>query len=92
MSIDEELKEAGMLTVSELMAGQPIDGFKAHNGVTDLRKFGEWLDMRTKEMLGMRARMELDKKDDTELFEWVLSHCAILQEVRINFNVALING
>ncbi len=89
MSIDDELKAAGMLTVSELMEGHPLKGFLVHRGVNDLDKFSQWLDMRTKEMLDMKARMNLDKRDDGELFEWVLSHCAILQEVRINFNAAI---
>ena len=44
---------------------------------------------RAKEMITMRARMELDKKDDTELFEWVLAHAAAFNEVRVNFNAAL---
>lgn len=86
MSLDEELKAAGMLTVSELLNGRPMDGFIAHSGVTDLSKFSEWLDMRTEEMLRMKARMILDKKEESELYEWVLSHCAVFNEVRINFN------
>jgi hypothetical protein len=72
MSIDDELKAAGMLTVKELMNGQPLDGFVAHAGVDDLDKFSKWLDMRTEEMMKMKGRMELDKNDGGELFEWVL--------------------
>jgi hypothetical protein len=89
MTLDDELKSAGLLTVSELMNGQPIDGWVANKETTDLSKFSDWLDMRTKEMLSMKARMVLDKKEDGELFEWVLAHCAVLQEVRINFNAAI---
>tara|TARA_R110000772_G_scaffold266786_2_gene389774 strand:- start:577 stop:855 length:279 start_codon:yes stop_codon:yes gene_type:complete len=89
MTIDEELKAAGMLTVEELMAGQPIDGFQTNKDVTDLGDFIMWLDMRSKEMLRMKARMILDKKDDNELYEWVLSHCAVFNEVRFNLDAAL---
>ena len=89
MTLDEELKEAGLLTVSELMAGQPMDGFIAHKEVKDLSGFVSWLDMRSREMLSMKARMILDKKDDTELYEWVLSHCAVFNEVRVNLNAVL---
>jgi len=64
MSIDDELKAAGMLTVSELMEGHPLKGFLVHRGVNDIDKFSQWLDMRTKEMLDMKARMNLDKRDD----------------------------
>ena len=89
MTLDDELKAAGMLTVSELMAGQPLDGFVANTSVNDLTAFSEWLDMRSKEMLRMKARMTLDKKEGDDLYEWVLSHCAVLKEVRINFNIAI---
>ena len=89
MTIDEELKAAGLLTISELMAGQPIDGWIVNKETTDLKGFSDWLDMRTREMMSMKARLILDKKDESELFEWILAHCAVLQEVRINFNAAI---
>ena len=89
MDIDEELKAAGLLTVSELMAGQPIDGFKVHAGVESLETFLAWLDMRTKEIMSMRARLTLDDRENEELFEWVLAHSAAFQEVRTNLRAAL---
>ena len=89
MTLDEELKEAGMLTISELMEGQPIDGFIANKAVNDLPSFMKWLDMRSKEMLRIKARMILDKNTDTEMHEWVLSHCAAFNEVRVNLNAVL---
>lgn len=92
MTLDEELKAAGLLTVKELMNGQPTDGFLAHAGVSNLNTFSEWLNMRSEEMLKMKARMILDKREDEELFEWVLSHCSAFNEVRINLNAALANS
>ena len=89
MTLDEELENAGMLTVSELMVGQPIDGFQTHKNINGLKDFSDWLEMRTKEMLSMKARLTLDGNDESELFEWVLGHCAILHETRLNFNAAL---
>lgn len=89
MTLDEKLKEAGLLTVDELMKGQPMDGFIAHAGVNDLATFVEWLDMRSKEMLRMKARMTLNKMEDDEMFEWIVSHCAAFNEVRINLRQAL---
>lgn len=88
-NIDEELKNAGLLTVSELMAGQPLDGFQKHAGVKDIESFKEWLDMRTEEMLRLKARLILDSKEDSDLFEWVHSHSAAFNEVRLNLNAAL---
>jgi hypothetical protein len=86
--LDKQLKDAGMLSVSELMNGSPIDGFQVHSGMNNLSKFSDWLDMRTKEMMRMKAGMELNKTDNNDLYEWVLSHVAVLNEVRVNFNAA----
>jgi hypothetical protein len=91
MNIDDELKAAGLLTVSEIMKGQPIDGFQRHAGVKDIETFKQWLDMRTEEMLRIKARLTLDGKEDSEMFEWVYSHCAAFNEVRINLNAALVS-
>jgi len=89
MSLDDELKANGMLTVDELISGQPIDGFVANAGVVNLSTFVEWLDMRTKEMLTIKARMLLDKNDENDLFEWVLAHSAAFNEVRVNLKKAM---
>lgn len=88
MTLDEQLKAAGMLTVTELMNGSPMDGFMVNAGVDDLDTFSQWLEMRTEEMLKMKASMILKGREDDDLYEWVLSHCAILNEVRLNFNAA----
>ena len=89
MDIDDQLKKAGMLTVKELMNGAPLDGFQRHAGVKDLETFKQWLDMRTEEMLKLKAKMLLKKQDDTELFEWAFAHSAAFNEVRINLNAAI---
>ena len=88
VSLDEELKNAGMLSVAEILAGRPIDAFIRNAGVTDIDTFAQWLDMRCEEMLSMQARMQLDKNEESELYEWVMSHAAVLQEVLINFKAA----
>ena len=92
MTLNEELKAAGLLSISELMNGQPTDAFQVHAGVNDLASFKQWLDMRTEEMLKMKARMMLDKREDSDLYEWVLSHCAVFNEVRVNLNAAVTSG
>jgi len=88
MTLDEQLKASGMLTVKELMEGQPIDGFMINTGIKDLETFSDWLEMRTQEMLKIKARMILKNREDEDIYEWVLAHCAILNEVRLNFNAA----
>lgn len=91
MALDEELKAAGLLTIKEIMNGQPTDGFIAHAGVDNLESFSKWLNMRTEEMLKMKARMILDKREEEELFEWILSHCSAFNEVRVNLNAVMAN-
>ncbi len=87
-TLDEKLKAAGMLTVEELMKGSPLDGFMTHAGVKDLDTFEQWLKMRQKETLSLKARLTVEGKEDDELFEWALSHAAVFNEVMINFKAA----
>jgi len=87
-SLDERMIEAGMIPVSEILKGRPIDKFMHHTGVVDIDTFGQWLEMRYSEMLRMQARMKLEGREEDELYEWVMSHCASLGEVRVNFREA----
>jgi hypothetical protein len=83
--LDKRMKDAGMMSLTEMLEKHPSNPFMVHAGMTDLKSFGEWLDMRHKEMSKMQANMILDKKEDSEMFEWVLSHAAVLGEVVANF-------
>lgn len=88
VTLDERMKKAGMLSIEQMLERSPLGAFSAHAGVTDLEKFEEWIQMRRKEFLTMQARMTLDKQEDDEMFEWFLSHCAVLGEVIANFRQA----
>lgn len=86
----QRMKAAGMLSVAELMAGQPLDGFQRHAGVHDLATFAQWLEMRRTECLKMHARFQLEgREDDDELYEWVIAHSAVFNEAHINFKAAI---
>ncbi len=87
-NLDERLKAAGMLTVTELLAGTPLDKFCAHVGVNTMQRFEEWLLMRREEFLDMKATMLLDGKEHDGLYEWVLAHGGALAEVLANFRQA----
>lgn len=89
MDINTRLKEAGMMTIPEMKQSLIDHPFLANADVTDLRSFRNWLHMRHKEMAEMQAKMILDKKEDDDLYEWVLSHCAVLSEVIANFEKAI---
>jgi hypothetical protein len=38
----------------------------------------------------MQVRMELDKQQDDEMYEWVIAHTAVFTEVLCNFRAAAI--
>lgn len=84
--IDKALTEMGMLTASQMINGNPL---QRHAGVCDIDTFRQWLNMRHKELLRMKAVMLVDGKEDSGLFEWVMAHHAAFSEVLVNFNSAI---
>lgn len=87
--LDKKMQEAGMIPISVIMAGTPMDKWHVHTGVTDIDSFGKWLDMKCEEMLRLKARIELsEEKENHELYEWALAHSAALHAVRCNFKAA----
>lgn len=44
-TLDERMKNAGMMTIDEMLEKSSLGIFSAHAGVTDLQKFEEWLQM-----------------------------------------------
>ncbi|MCV4848031.1 hypothetical protein OFP28_16735 [Escherichia coli] len=54
--IDTRMKNAGMLSAPEIIAGQPIDAFMKHAGVVDLESLLKWSEMRRAEFLRMQAK------------------------------------
>ncbi|MEM0550473.1 MULTISPECIES: hypothetical protein [Aeromonas] len=81
--LDRALSEMGMLTVTQMIHGQPL---MRHAGVCDLDTFKQWLTMRHEESLRMKAGLIVDGKEKSELFEWVMAHHAAFSEVLVNFN------
>lgn len=88
-ALNQRLKASGMLTVDEMKAGQPLDGFIKHAGVINLASFGEWLTMRRTEALKMHSRMIVGDRENDDLFEWTLAHNAVFGEVAVNFKAAM---
>ncbi len=78
-----------MMTIQEMKKSLLNNPFLANADVTDLNAFNDWLNMRYEEMSKMHAKMLLEKKEDEELYEWVLSHCAAFGEVLVNFKKAI---
>lgn len=88
-SLDERMAAAGMLTVTQLLSGVPLDAFIRHAKVIDLTTFAEWVEMRRKEFLAMQARFTLAGREDDELYEWVVAHAAVFGEVHVNLKAAM---
>lgn len=89
-SIDDRLKQAGMLSVAELLNGAPLDAFIKHAGVHDLASLLQWAEMRRGECLRMMALYDLGEKDKgDDLYEWTVAHCAVFTELHVNLRAAL---
>lgn len=90
--IDTRMKNAGMLSAAEIIAGQPIDAFMKHAGVVDLESLLKWSEMRRAEFLRMQAKYELGDNQKDEMYEWVISHVAAFSELHVNIRAAMLQG
>ncbi|EOV9637338.1 DUF551 domain-containing protein [Cronobacter sakazakii] len=87
--IDTRMKEAGMLSVTEIIAGRQIDAFMRHAGVVDLESLLQWAEMRRAEFLRMQARYDIGDKPEDDMYEWVISHVAAFSELHINIRAIM---
>ena len=86
--LDARLKAAGMMTIAEMLESPPLTAFHVHAGVTDLTSFERWLEMKWQSYTTQQAALQLDNREDDELFEWVVAHSAVFSSVLINFRAA----
>jgi hypothetical protein len=92
MTLDERMKQAGMATIDEMLAGTELDAWLSAVEVVDMESFEWWLETKYRYFLTMQAKYQLDKKEDDEMFEWILSHSALFGSVLANFRKAKKNG
>ena len=85
---EQRIKAAGMLSVKEMLERNALGKFSAHHGVRSIEDFERWLLMRGEEFIRLQARIELDKEQDGELYEWAIAHNAVFGEVLANFRQA----
>lgn len=90
--IDARMKNAGMLSAAEIIAGQPIDAFMKHAGVVDLESLCKWAEMRRAEFLRMQAKYELGDNQKDDMYEWVISHVAAFSELQVNIRAAMLKA
>lgn len=91
-NIDARMKNAGMLSATEIIAGQPIDAFMKHAGVVDLASLLKWAEMRRAEFLRMQAKYVLGDNPKDDMYEWVISHVAAFSELHVNIRAAMLQG
>ena len=90
--IDTRMKNAGLLSAAEIIAGQPIDAFMKHAGVGDLESLLKGSEMRRAEFLRMQAKYELGDNQKDDMYEWVISHVAAFSELHVNIRAAMLQG
>lgn len=83
--LNARMKAAGMFSLTELLAGTPIDLFRAHQGISTFAHFEEWVAMKRRQFETMRARYLVgEKSQDDELYEWVFAHAAVFGDIDVN--------
>lgn len=88
--LDERMKAVGMIPVSEMLKGAPLDSFFTHAGVCDLNTFTQWVEMKRAEYLRSQGRYDLGERDKTDdLYEWTVAHAAVFGMVHVNLKAAL---
>jgi len=88
--LDQKMEAAGMIPYSKMIEiNKCTSALLKHAGVNSLETFEQWLQMRYEESAGMFARLTVDKKEDDDLYEWVLAHNAVFKEVLIHFKAAM---
>lgn len=84
--LDIKMKDLGMIPLSKMLNTNPMGIYGTHKNVNNLVQFEQWLNMRFEEMMKLKVSMILNKKEDDEMYEWVLSHAAVLGEIKSQFN------
>lgn len=86
MTVDEQLEQAGFVTVAERLAcNMPMDSFARHAGVDTLDDFVKWLEMTRRQNMEVIARHDLDIHEMSEdISDFVYGKSAILWEVHVN--------
>ena len=87
--LDERMKAAGMMSVTEMLERNHIDKWIGNHAVTDLESFERWIRTKREEFIRLQARIELDKEQDGDLYEWAVAHNAVFSEVLVNFRQAM---
>lgn len=93
--IDSQLKEKGMLTLTQLLESYPSP-FMLHAGVDDFDTFCQWVELRYKETTKLKA-LQLAKKgesiiEDDNLYDWSCAMANAYQEMYQQWKVVESNA
>ncbi len=89
MNLDEQMKEAGMRTIDEMVASLTDNTLLLTKEVTDLESFEWWLETSYREFLSMQAERDIKKQDGDEMYEWILAHAALFGSVLAHYRQAI---
>lgn len=88
IDLNEQLKAVGLMTILEMKKSILNNVFMADADVVDLKSFRAWLHMKDEEFSRMQAELTLKNYTESELFEWIMAHCATFSEVLVNLERA----
>lgn len=86
--LDKRMRDFGLISIADAIQNHPAGIFGAHAGVHDLESFKEWLEMRQCEIMRMNAEFVLHRDNQSDMYEWSVSHSAMLAEVLANMKQA----
>lgn len=88
MNLDEQMKEAGMLTIDEMVASLTDQPLLLQDEVVDIESFEWWLESQYRYYVEMQARRELVKQDGDDMYEWILAHASTFGSVLAHYRKA----
>lgn len=88
-SLDERMKAAGMISLTELLADDGKSLFSVHTGCQDPESFLEIAEGKHRGYLRMRMEYELGDQPKDDMYEWVFSHASVWGDVVVNLRAAI---
>lgn len=71
------MKDKGMSTIEEILAGNLMGKFSTHVAVNDFDSLLLWAESQNERYLKMRLQYEVGMVEKDELYEWVFAHSSV---------------
>lgn len=83
LDIEQEMKNAGMIPLDEILSGESASIYSTHVGVTSIERFADWLARKREQYIRMRIKQEFEKNDG--LYDFILGKASAYDEIWLNF-------